>query len=235
MEKLIMLHTFFTIQKISDFFRRISIMHMIGLISKILQVHFLPHAKTLNLIIDNSTRMSFSITAIMTIPLTILFLKKKYPELIKTHQLIWISLATCVSTFFMFLITINHNIKFFIYIIENDHNKNVIYFMIFILTILILDLFHSIKQYQEHQLLSLEYLVFHTIRFIIYKYLILGAAYIKTFEIPEVNTYTIEIISMIKSTSMLFIKLLFYMLIIIWISFYIYHAYSYFIKKNGTK
>lgn len=230
-----MLHTFSTIQKTSDFFRRISIIHLIGLISKILQVYFLPQAKTLSIIIDNSTRISFSITAIMTIPLTLLFLKKKYPELIKTHQLIWISLATCVSTFFMFLITINHNIKFFIYIIENDHNKNVIYFMIFILTILIFDLFHSMKQYQKHKLLSLEYLASHTIRFIMYKYLILGAAYIKIFEIPEVNTFTTSNINMIESTFMLFIKLLLYMLISIWIGFYIYHAYSYFIKKNGNK
>lgn len=230
-----MLHTFFTIQKVSDFFRRISIIHLIGLISKILQVHFLPHAKTLSLIIDNSTRMSFSITAIMTIPLTLLFLKKKYPELINAHKLVWMSLATCVSTFFMFLIAVNHNIHFYMYIIENDHRTNIIYFMMFVIIILLLDLSHSIQQYKEHKLLSLEYLAIHTVRFIIYKYIILGAAYIKTFQISEVNTYTIEIISMVESTSALFIKLLFYMLIIIWIAAFINYIYSYFIKKNGNQ
>jgi|GEM_PF-2508718 len=227
-----MVYNFLISQKMSDFLRKTIILHIVCLISKILQMHFLPNATNIRFIIEKTAQISFLITALAVIPLTFKFIKRKYPTLINKNRLLWITIVTSISTFFIFILHINHRMEFYIHTNIN-HHPNIIYLITFVVTLLFCDLLYSIKQYKKHKIMSLDSRIYNILRVFGYKYFIVIISYIKAFNLPELRASNTIITTTIKSLFMIYVTLLFCILLALWLGHFAY--YLYYFKKNGNK
>ena len=234
-----MFHRFFTIQQLSRSFKIASSVAIVCLLAVLLQHRYLPHATILEKIIEIITHTSFFITALIVISQMLLIFTKNHRALIARYKLVACTIELFFTTLVLWLLAITHHIKiaFITYFSSESiapvHSIKIMYLLIFIVIMLIIDLYNSIKKDEKINDASIKKILSQETHIFIRQYFILCASLLGLLHFNKLHEFAISSSSYIWSTLILYSDIFGYTIIIVWIIALVYYLYNSYKKYKG--
>jgi len=230
-----MFHNKLTYQQISNIFHYASLITIINLLCKALQIYYLPNAQTLHSIIENISNAAFFITTLIIIILTIKFFLKDYKDFTKKHTMIALTIITCIVMFIVWIVTTNKILKFYIFALSDKQNPKVIYLLLFVICMLSIESYYAYQDHSKINEAALVKSIGNSLKLVVYKYIIIAISYIGLLRMTEIHNFTAASVPIIESTSIWFISALSLMLILIWTIYLMYYLSNLFYHHENKK
>jgi hypothetical protein len=230
-----MLHNKSTYQKVSNIFHHASLITIINLLCKALQIYYLPHATTLHTIIENISNAAFLITTIIAVMLTIKFFLKDYKTFTRKHKVIALTIMICMAMFILWIVTTNKLLKFYIFALGDNQNPKIIYLLLFVICMLLIESYYAHQDHTKINEASLIKTIRNSFKLVIYKYIIIAISYAGLLRMAELHNFAANSVPIIETTSRWFGWALSLMLIIIWTVYLAYYLSNLFYHHDNKK
>lgn len=230
-----MFHHPLTYQKISDVFHIITLIAIINLLCKILQIYYFPDVYALEMIIQNISNVCLVMTKIILAGLACKFFINHYKSFTKKHKIIAVSIIISMTMLISWIISMNKKIRLYLFIIKDMHGQNIGYFIFFVVCMLLIEIYYAYQNHTKINRISIVKTLYKDIKFILYKYFIIAISYLGLVQITEIHKFAIASITIIKSMTKEYIITLITMLIVVWISFFIYYLFNLFFHYENKK
>ena len=231
-----MFHRFFTSQQLSSYFKKATMVSISCLLIVLLQHHYLPSYTILEKFADFFSHISFLITALIVISQMLLLFTKNHPNLIARYKLAALAIELFLTLSVLWLLEITHHMKHTFITFYSDesiapaHSKKIIYLLIFIVIMLFIDLYISVKKNNENiNDDSIKEIVSEEVAIFVRQYLVICMSLIGLLHFKKLNEFAVLSSSYIHSMFILYSDIFGYMILIasgVTISYYLYNYYS---------
>lgn len=230
-----MFHNKLTYQQISNLFHYASLITIINLLCKALQIYYLPHATTLHTIIENISNAAFFITTMIIVILAIKFFLKDYKNFTRKYKVIALTAMTCLVIFILWILTTNKILKFYIFALSDKQNPKIIYLFLFVICMLCVESYYAYQDHTKINEASLVKTMRNSLKLVVYKYIIIAISYAGLLRMIELHNFAADSVPIIETTSRWFIWALSLMLITIWTVYLAYYFSNLFYHHDNKK
>ena len=234
-----MFHRFFTTQQLSRYFRIATAVSITCLLSLLLQHHYAPHAAIFEKTIGIFSHISFFITALIVISQMLLTFTKNHKKLIAQHKLVAVTIELFLTALVLWLLEITHHMKHNFVIFYSDesvtpnHSVKITFLLIFIVIMLIVDLYNLIKKDDEKMNdASIKKIISQEVRMFVRQYLFICASLIGLLHFNRLNKLAASATDEIKSSLLFYSDIFGHVIIILWIAALAYYLYNFYRQRK---
>ena len=221
----------FTSEQLTRFFQIAVIINLIGLLSDVVVYRYFSDYEILKRINENLSNLSIFIVCLIVISQAIFIFIENHKKLSSRYKLLAIASIICISTFFLWLLNIDNDMQenFIIFCSSTsrtDHNNRAIVALIGILTMLILNFYHTLKKADDVNDETIPQMIRSVFRLVVRKYLLIFIAFFGIFHLEKLHNFAMKLFHDGQESIFFDLKLAEILIPIAWIAAVIYYLYQ---------
>jgi len=230
-----MFHRFFTDHQLSLFFKKASLMNLLCLLANIIHNRYYPQYKTMSYVIDNFNNLSLFITCIILVSQLIFIFRKNHVILIHRYNFIASTIEIVISTFSIWIVTINNNIEdditiFFSKASVNSHDPKIMIVLLIVLLLLLINFFSTLKR--STQSIDSIKMIRENVYQVFYKHIFILIIIIGIFNFNKLEEFSHTLLTKNKNSFLFSITILKIIIPSFW---FLWISWCFYKKRNHIK